>query len=105
MSNFQLQDITLFNDNTNLSLKGSWICFQTQMQKSVIHRVLSFHVETVCLLSKLSEAKNHIRLKVDMDEMDVTAAENKGIYREIQEWVQEKKGQAATVSGGKSGSD
>lgn len=63
------------------------------------------HVEMVCLLSKLSEAKNHIRLKVDMDEMDVTAAENKGIYREIQEWVQEKKGQAATVSGGESGGD
>ena len=62
-------------------------------------------VETVCLLSKLSEAKNHIRLKVDMDEMDVTAAENKGIYREIQEWVQEKKGQTATVSGGKSCGD
>ena len=62
-------------------------------------------METVCLLSKLSEAKNHIRLKVDMGEMDVTAAENKGIYLEIQEWVQEKKGQAATVSGGKSGGD
>ena len=30
------------------------------------------HVETVCLLSKLSEAKNHISVKVDMDEMDVT---------------------------------
>ena len=29
------------------------------------------HVETVCLLSKLSEAKNHISVKVDMDEMDV----------------------------------
>lgn len=29
-------------------------------------------VETVCLLSKLSEAKNHISVKVDMDEMDLT---------------------------------
>ena len=26
------------------------------------------HIETVCLLSKLSEAKNHISVKVDMDE-------------------------------------
>ena len=34
------------------------------------------HVETVCLLSKLSETKNHISVKVDMDEMDVTAAES-----------------------------
>ena len=32
-------------------------------------------METVCLLSKLSETKNHISVKVDMDEMDVTAAE------------------------------
>ena len=36
---------------------------------------VSMHVETVCLLSKLSEAKNHISVKVDMDEMDLTAAE------------------------------
>jgi predicted RNA methylase len=50
------------------------------------------HVETVCLLSKLSEAKNHISVKVDMDEMDVTAAESKATYEEIQEWVQEKYG-------------
>lgn len=33
------------------------------------------HVETVRLLSKLSETKNHISVNVDMDEMDVTAAE------------------------------
>lgn len=50
------------------------------------------HVETVCLLSKLSEAKNHISVKVDMNEMDVTAAESKATYQEIQEWVQEKHG-------------
>ena len=50
------------------------------------------HVETVCLLSKLSEAKNHINVKVDMDEMDVTAAESKATYQVIQEWVQEKYG-------------
>jgi 23S rRNA (uracil1939-C5)-methyltransferase len=50
----------------------------------------SCHIETVCLLSKLSEAKNHISVKVDMDEMDVTAAESKATYQEIQEWVQEK---------------
>ena len=41
-------------------------------------------VETVCTLSKLSEAKNHISVKVDMDEMDVTAAESKATYQEIQ---------------------
>ena len=33
------------------------------------------HVETVCLLSKLSEAKHSIDVKLDMDELDVTTAD------------------------------
>ena len=49
-------------------------------------------METVCLLSKLSEAKHHISVQVDMDELDLTAAESKATYEEIQEWVQEKYG-------------
>ena len=43
--------------------------------KPDINQKVSCHVETVCLLSKLSETKNHISVKVDMDEMDVTAAQ------------------------------
>ena len=50
------------------------------------------HVETVCLLSKLSEAKHHISVQVDMDELDLTAAERKATYGEIQDWGQEKNG-------------
>ena len=49
-------------------------------------------VETVCLLSKLSETKSHISVKVEMYEMDLTAAESKATYQEIQDWVQEKYG-------------
>ena len=49
-------------------------------------------METVALLSKLSEAKHHIEVKVDMDELDLTSAEAKATYKEIQEWVQEKYG-------------
>ena len=49
-------------------------------------------VETVCLLSKLSEAKNHISVQVDMDEMDLTAVESKATCQEIQDWVKEKYG-------------
>ena len=52
---------------------------------------LSTH-ETVALLPKLSEAKHHIEVKVDMDELDLTSAEAKAMYKEIQEWVQEKYG-------------
>ncbi len=44
-------------------------------------------IETVCLLSKLSEAKHHISVQVDMDELDLTSAESKATYEEIQEWV------------------
>ena len=33
------------------------------------------HVETVCLLSKLSEAKHSIDVKLNMDELDVTTAD------------------------------
>ena len=35
------------------------------------------HVETVCLLSKLHGAKHHVNVKLDMDEMDLTAAERR----------------------------
>ena len=43
-------------------------------------------------MSKLSEAKHHISVQVDMDELDVNAAESKATYEGIQEWVQEKYG-------------
>ena len=49
-------------------------------------------LETVCLLSKLHEAKHHINVKVDMDELDLTSAEAKATYKEIEEWVQEHYG-------------
>ena len=50
------------------------------------------HVETVCLLSKLHEAKHHVNVTVDMDEMDLTAAESKATYEEIKDYVLEKHG-------------
>ena len=50
---------------------------------------LSTHTETVCLLSKLHEAKHHVNVKLDMDEMDLTAAESKATYEEIKKYVAE----------------
>ena len=47
------------------------------------------HVETGCLLSKLHEAKHHVSVTVDMDEMDLTAAESKATYEEIKKYVAE----------------
>ena len=49
------------------------------------------HVETVVLLSKLKSTQ-HIEVKVDMNEMDVTAAESKATYEEIRAYVLEHTG-------------
>lgn len=54
------------------------------------------HVETVCLLSKLHEAKHHVSVKLDMDELDLTSAEAKATYNEIRDWVQEHYGMHVT---------
>ncbi|MCD8370268.1 MAG: 23S rRNA (uracil(1939)-C(5))-methyltransferase RlmD [Clostridiales bacterium] len=42
----------------------------------------SGHVETVCLLSKLHEAKHHVNVTVDVDEMDLVKAKHGIIERE-----------------------
>lgn len=49
------------------------------------------HVETCVLLSKLKSTQ-HIEVKVDMNEMDVTAAESKATYEEIRAYVLEHTG-------------
>ncbi|MBO5295691.1 MAG: 23S rRNA (uracil(1939)-C(5))-methyltransferase RlmD, partial [Clostridia bacterium] len=49
------------------------------------------HVETVCLLSKLN-AKQHIEINLDMDELDLTDAEKKATYQEIKDYVLEHTG-------------
>ena len=50
---------------------------------------MSGHVETVCLLSKLHEAKHHVNVRLDMDELDLTSAESKATYEEIKAYVAE----------------
>lgn len=42
-------------------------------------------VETCVLLSKLSNAKQHIEVTVDMDELDLTSAEAKETYSTYRE--------------------
>ena len=49
------------------------------------------HVETVCLLSKLKSTQ-HIEVELDMDELDLTAAEKKATYDEIKDYVLEHSG-------------
>ena len=50
---------------------------------------MTVHVETVCLLSKLHEAKYHVNVRLDMDELDLTSAESKATYEEIKAYVAE----------------
>ena len=50
---------------------------------------LSTHVETVCLLSKLHEAKHHVNVRLDMDELDITSAESKATHEEIKKYMAE----------------
>ncbi len=50
------------------------------------------NLEAICLLSKLGAAKHHIDVTVDMDELDLTSAESKATYDEIQKWVQDNFG-------------
>ena len=49
------------------------------------------HVETIVLLSKL-DSKNHISVELSIDDMDLTSAESKATYKEIQNYVLEKFG-------------
>jgi len=49
------------------------------------------HVETIVLLSKL-DSKNYISVELPMDDMDLTSAESKATYKQIQKYVFEKFG-------------
>ena len=50
---------------------------------------MTVHVETCVLLSKLKSTQ-HIEVKIDLDEMDLTKAESKATYAEIKDYVLEK---------------
>ena len=51
----------------------------------------TYHVETVCLLSKL-HSDQHVEVELQMDELDLTAAESKATYEEIKDYVLEHSG-------------
>ena len=52
---------------------------------------MTIHTETCILLSKLKSTQ-HIEVKIELDEMDLTKAESKATYAEIKEYVLEKHG-------------
>ncbi|MDD7227849.1 MAG: 23S rRNA (uracil(1939)-C(5))-methyltransferase RlmD [Firmicutes bacterium] len=64
-------------DPATLARDCKILCEQYHYQIKKIQPVDMFpntsHVETVCLLSKLHEAKHHVNVTVDMDEMDLSS--------------------------------
>ena len=61
--------------------------YEVQRSCSVDQFCETVHVETVCLLSKLHEAKHHVNVRLNMDELDLTSAESKATYEEIRKYV------------------
>ena len=71
--------------------KRLWICSLARKIGKDIQPIQSSHVETVCLLSKL-HSDQHIEVDLQMDELDLTAAESKATYEEIKDYVLEHTG-------------
>ena len=60
-------------------------------RKRIIKRTPTKKVETVVLLSQ-RKADNHIEVDLDLDGLDVTSAESKATYNEIQQYVLKETG-------------
>ena len=56
-----------------------------------IQAIASWHVETVVLLSQ-RKADDYVEVELELDELDVTSAESKATYKEIQEYVLKEHG-------------
>lgn len=65
--------------------------YRLERVRAVDNFCQTVHVETVVLLSKLN-TKQHIEVELNLDELDLTAAESKATYEEIKGYVLEKYG-------------
>lgn len=81
-------------DSATLARDLKYLCergYQVESVCPVDMFPMTVHVETVCLLSKL-HANQHIEVELQMDELDLTAAESKATYEEIKEYVLKQSG-------------
>ncbi len=79
-------------DSATLARDLKYLCghgYELKRVRPVDNFCQTVHVETVALLSKLHEAKHHVNVTVDMDELDLTSAESKATYEEIKQYVAE----------------
>ncbi len=79
-------------DSATLARDLKYLCengYEIKKVRAVDQFGQTVHTETVCLLSKLHEAKHHVNVRLDMDELDITSAESKATYEEIKKYVAE----------------
>ena len=79
-------------DSATLARDLKYLCengYEIRKVRAVDQFGQTVHTETVCLLSKLHEAKHHVNVRLDMDELDLTSAESKATYEEIKAYVAE----------------
>ena len=79
-------------DSATLARDLKYLCengYEIRKVRAVDQFGQTVHTETVCLLSKLHEAKHHVNVRLDMDELDLTSAESKATYEEIKSYVAE----------------
>ena len=73
--------------NTRKMLKKPMICFRIRKKGLFIYSDDSRHVETVVLLSRIKGNKS-IQVDIDLNEVDLTKAESKATYLQIQDYVE-----------------
>ena len=75
---------TLARDVSLLTARG----YDLKSAEAVDMFPRTFHVETVCLLSKL-RTEQKVEIDLDLSELDLTSAESAATYQEIKDYVQE----------------
>ena len=92
---YLIKEIQIYpNGESEMPLKSIEFNFPIYRDGQEVRRLLwekGNTVETICLLSKLN-AKQHIEINLDMDELDLTDAEKKATYQEIKDYVLEHSG-------------
>ena len=83
-------------DSATLARDLKYLCGRGyEMKKgSVVDQFgMSVHTESIVLLSKLKSNKlKHINVELEMDELDLTAAESKATYEEIKDYILKQSG-------------
>ena len=73
------------------SVAKDCVLLHQTLLKNCILRQHPTHVETVVLLSQ-RKADDYVEVELELDELDVTSAETKATYKEIQEYVLKEHG-------------